>query len=406
MQGTVAAHLIKRGIEVANNCYKQRQAQAATIDKWIEIEGAPTPLEQMLERFKSPSAIATLGLTLAAFFLIGVVLEYAIRIVATNLAIVEDTDDTGRIALPISPEADGLSKAALLDDVDGENMRLPAAEGVTRKPVTAKLRSTFQLLASVGGCTAKFRGAAFAGFYQVTMMFFTVVFNAVFAMFGPLGVWMASASAAVLCCNLHATWTHATIAAPTQKAFFQRFIAPKQAYKLILPTLRLQVAMGLMQVIVFGSTFCVVELARDGDISHGVAESLAVLPIGGGLLVGLVLVLPAYIALIRAEAALLPEDMSAIVPFDRTFGGRMAQDIDSKRCRFLKDFTFQGAWTQFSRETYKRVVKMQAKFFGLSLATGLVFGLLFAAEAYLIVGGETELRNLWVYFQAVRENAA
>jgi hypothetical protein len=405
MQGAIAGHLIKRGFNFASDCMKHKQVhggQAAGVDKWIQIQNTKSPVEQMAERFKQPAAIITLGITLIAFVIISAAFEYAVRFVATNLAIIENTEDTGRIALSSEEPDATLSKTALLDDYDVEQ-KLPVPDFVPSKPVTRKLRTTFQHLKAVGGFRARFRGARYAAFYQVALLFFTAIFNLIFSVFGPLGMWMASTTAAILSCNIHAAWTHATIAAPSEKRFFQRFLSRAEATKLILPTLRLHMTIGVMHASVVGSTYVAVAVFQNSKAPHWVSANLAFLPIASGILTALLLVIPSYIALIRTEASIMPEDMKAIVPFDRTFAGRLVEDASTCPRRFFKSFTVRGAWSQFSRDTYKRVLKMQVKFFWIMLGLTTLFGGIFAAEAYVISGGREELQKLWVFFQATRQ---
>jgi hypothetical protein len=65
--------------------------------------------------------------------------------------------------------------------------------------------------------------------------------------FGPLGIFGSIIIASAITCNLHAAWTHATIAAPSDKGFFQRFLPREAAKKLIGPNLRVQLSVGLTQ---------------------------------------------------------------------------------------------------------------------------------------------------------------
>ncbi|KAF2674679.1 hypothetical protein BT63DRAFT_17168 [Microthyrium microscopicum] len=406
MQGAIASHLVKRGVSFASKCLKHKQDghnQAANVDKWIQIQNTPSPAQDMAQRFKTPGAVITLGLTALVFIILGAALEYSIRFVATNLAIVENTEDSGRIALTSNEPDAPLSKTALLDDFDGEEQKLPIGEFVPSKPITSKLRTTFKHLHSVGGFRSRFRGLGMAIFYQLALIVFTALFNVFFAALGPVGMWMASTAAAVVSCNIHAAWTHATIAAPSSKSFFQRFLARKVACQMIMPTLRLQTTIGLMHASVVGSGYLAVAAFNASKAPHWVSANLAFLPVATGILTGLLLVIPSYIALIRTEASLMPEDMTAIVPFDRTFGGRMLVQSDTCGRRYFQTCTVRGAWTLFSRDTYKRVLKMQVRFVAIIFALTVVFTGIFMTEAYVISGGKEELNKLWVQFQATRQ---
>jgi len=357
------------------------------------------PLDKMAERFQSPGAIITLGITMVLFFMAAAAVEYSIRFVATNLAIVEATDDAGRIALTSSEPDAPLHKAPLLDDFDGEDQKLPIPEAaLPAQPITRKLRTTFQHLHSVGGFRSRFRGLRFAAFYSIVTAFFSVLFQAVFSFAGPVGFWLATTTAAVLCCNVHAAWTHATIAAPTEKRFFQRFLPRSVAKSLMLPTLRLHIAIGMAHVATVGTAALAVNSVHDNRVPKWLSANMFFLPIAVALLTGFFTVLPAYIALVRTEASLLPEDMSAIVPFDRTFGGRMeVREGASKACAFFKAASMRGAYMMFGRETFRRVAKMQVKFLAVSLALTVSLAAVFAAEAFVIAGGEKNIREFIKY---------
>lgn len=366
----------------------------------VQVENKKkNPLEAMADRFQSPGAIITLGITMILFFLATAAVEYSIRFVATNLAIVEATEDSGRIALSsVEPDAP-LHKAPLLSDFDGEDQKLalPEAEStLPTQPITRKLRTTFALLHSVGGFRSRFRGLRFAAFYAFITAILSLLFQLVFSAAGPVGFWLANTLAAVLSCNFHAAWTHATIAAPSDKRFSQ--LVPQLGRQLILPTIRLQATIGAMHLSTVGALAWVVNQVHDERVPRWVAANLAFLPIAVAAITGFLLVLPSYIALVRIEASLLPEDASAIVPFDRTFGGRMTVSEDTpKRCAAFKAVTVRGAYMLFGRETYKRVAKMQVKFVAISMAVTFAFAAVVAAEVFVIAGGEKNIREFAKY---------
>lgn len=90
--------------------------------------------------------------------------------------------------------------------------------------------------------------------------------------------------------------------------------------------------------------------------------------------VGLFLVVPAHIILVRVQASLLPEDDDTIIPFDRTFEGRVEPAVVGGR-GFA---TPADAWATFSRAAWKRLLFLYVKIFtvvavGATLVAGVVF---------------------------------
>jgi hypothetical protein len=406
MPGTITGHLVRRGLHFANDCIKHKQSHNTQAPGFYPGQMHATDQsipDRMLKRFRSPGALIALGITFISFFIITVALEYSIRIVATHLAIAEATEDAGRIALSSEPDAP-LDKAPLLDEFKGEEgQKLPVVEvAFPTQPITRKLRTTFRHLNTIGGFRSRFRGLRFAAFYALAISCFAPIFRVMFGMMpGPIGLLAGRIIPAVLCCNLHAAWTHATVAAPSDKPFFKRFLPGTVARALVLPTLRLQFALVATHVITVVTGRYASEMLRDKSISPWISVNLAILPIALGLVSGFFVILPAYIALIRTEASLLPEDMDAVVPFDRTFGGRFgAQEDAPKRCAFVKNFTLRGAYMTFGRDTYNRVVKMQIKFTVLTVAVTAFFAVVAAVEIFCIAGGEQNIREFIAFAKA------
>jgi len=321
--------------------------------------------------------------------------EYSLRIVATNLAIVETNEPEGAIKLPVG-DLNDVAKAPLLEDYDGE-MGDRAGQG---KPITSSIRATFRHLHSIGGFRSRWRGLAMGIFYSITYSLLEVVFSAMFSFMPILGFVIARLGAAAMTCNIHAAWIHAVIATPTDKPFFQRFLPRKTAYHLVLPAMRLQVGVMAMQAATFGT----LALSRHIMESHGanwLTATSVLMPIVASLAIGLGHVIPSQIALTRAEASLLPEDRSVVVPFDRTFGGRINWDgFASRKAYFLHNFTLRGAYRSFDKPTYKRVFKMMAKCFAVLMAITFVFAQIGLAEFYAIAGKEA--KEAFRYVQSQR----
>ena len=84
-----------------------------------------------------------------------------------------------------------------------------------------------------------------------------------------------------------------------------------------------------------------------------------------GFLVAVFVFFPANVILARVAASVLPEEEATILPFDRTFGGRVASG------ERLKMF---DAWKSFTWEAIGRVVKIYVKVFLLQAMIAALWG--------------------------------
>jgi len=368
MHDSILGHIARRAVRVGVKCAHGMRKGGPVISAGYHAANNDDPLKNILERIKNPKYLIPLISATLIYVLFTTALEYVIRIVAVNLAIVEDQGSNGSIKLPDNKISD-LVKEPLLNDYDG--VEAQPQTGVSTRLTTASLRSTIRHVRSVMGIHSLFRGLHFGLFYAFVYSAFGTIFGTFIMNFG-LPIDVAHLLTAIVTCNLHAAWTHATIAEPSDKPFFQRFLPRKTACKLILPAIRLQLAFSASKVIAMVIPVTVNSFA--GHHHDAVGRHVA---IGGGAILMVVsilgLILPAHIALIRAEASLLPEDTASIVPFDRTFGGRLTWDFASRKERIIRGLTMRGAYMSFDRDTYKRTIFMYAKLFAIISATTFVY---------------------------------
>lgn len=76
------------------------------------------------------------------------------------------------------------------------------------------------------------------------------------------------------------------------------------------------------------------------------------------------LVIPAEVILVRVQASLLPADADTIVPFDRSFGGKVEPEVVTGRGYV----DFQTAWVTFERASWVRLYKLLAKIVAVTFA--------------------------------------
>lgn len=103
-----------------------------------------------------------------------------------------------------------------------------------------------------------------------------------------------------------------------------------------------------------------------------------------GLFIVFAIVFPAEVTLTRVQASMLSEEDEAIVPFDRTFGGRVQPMVTggSGRVGML------DAWRTFDWAARIRLVKLYVKIFAIQVATVFMFIAVIVGELRLILGDD------------------
>ena len=104
------------------------------------------------------------------------------------------------------------------------------------------------------------------------------------------------------------------------------------------------------------------------------------------LFVVFAVVFPAEVTLTRVQASMLPEEDEAIVPFDRSFGGKVEPAITGgSGCVSMLD-----AWKTFDWAARLRLVKLYVKIFAIQIVTTIFFIGIFVGELRLIMGDDLQ----------------
>jgi hypothetical protein len=99
------------------------------------------------------------------------------------------------------------------------------------------------------------------------------------------------------------------------------------------------------------------------------------------LAVAILIEQPATMVFTRIAASMLPEEDETIVPFDRTFGGKVTPEIlVGGRVGIL------DAWNSFDWSSRIRYLKVIGKSLLINTAVGTVFGLILLGEVRLVLG--------------------
>ncbi|KAL2153379.1 hypothetical protein VTH82DRAFT_4534 [Thermothelomyces myriococcoides] len=318
--------------------------------------------------------VANLSVFIPVFFIV----FYTFQHVYPALAAVED---------PLPP----YESLAMNDDdgqtKNGNNLATTTSTTTTTttqpgKPITSSIRETNRLIRSLSGWLSNFRGL---GFFLVVGILTGLATLFLCALpFVPRFV--AHLLALLIVAPLSTTWTHVVITRPSAKSSFQRVPPLKKTYRAIwLPTVFNWAAITV-------ATYSPVLLARlidlplpdperpdrfRGELPAGsvsdVAKWLAVFGVSVGLQV--LLCVPAQTVLMRVQASLLPPDEDTVVPFDRSFGGRVEPEVVTG-----KGFaTFGAALNSITRDSWVRIYMQRIKLFAMSMV------LYFAVAAIIMV---------------------
>ncbi|KAK0715025.1 hypothetical protein B0H67DRAFT_489207 [Lasiosphaeris hirsuta] len=321
-------------------------------------------VEELPGNSKLPDwAFGVLFLNLIVFLPVFLILGYTLGHVVPTLAIVED---------PNPPAYEPLNNNENSDENASPASENPEASG---RPVTTSLRATRRLLISVAGRRALFRGfwcAVFLGFAGSAL---GAIFNMRIIPLIPIGQLLAQLALV----QFGAAWTHIVISAPNPLPFYRRLPPFRKAFEATcFPILAVWLATALT-VVVSGLTavalgikigFSDHDRANNPTVDGHLVWKLIVVALVS-FAVELVTVVPANVILVRVQASLLPPEEDAIVPFDRSFQGKVEPAIVGGK-GFV---SMRDALATFPRASWIRLYKLYAKIFA---ATTVAYGLMAA----------------------------
>lgn len=261
---------------------------------------------------------------------------------------------------------------------------------VKQAPVTAKLRTVMKQLRSVGGLFAGLRGLHIFLIYHV-------VHGAIVSFFsgGEYSAFSAVVSvlASVGLCRIQMVWTHVVISNPSSKPWYRRFPSLKAAKNILLPTAVSAVSQQASMYII-GRLFMYLQdrilypHGYDGSPDSVRKEALAqmILVVVLALNALVCIIIPAEVTLKRVQASMLPEEEETIVPFDRTFGGKVTPEVlGGSGCVGMRD-----AWKAFGQEGRSRLFRFYIKLFAIQGAVAIMFVMTLIGELRLIMGDDFE----------------
>jgi hypothetical protein len=240
----------------------------------------------------------------------------------------------------------------------------PEPEMVDRPaPITSKLRRAVKHLRSRGGFWSRFRGLSMYIVLSFAHSFLVGLIPVSMTSF--LGQLIVQPLVSVVLSTWQMAWVHIVISEPSPKRFYQR-IPSYRTFVKIAPAAALESALAcaaLLLPLAIAKAAGWIDMQPDMDhAASAMCRYLAVsaLPAVLSFLVSI----PGRVIFIRVAASMLPEEDETIVPFDRSFGGKVQPAIvgGSGKIGLL------DAWKTFDWAGRVRFVKVIAKAFAIEAA--------------------------------------
>lgn len=392
---SAVGHLAKRGLDAAQAHFAGPSPETmARLQHDAELYENAGPGSEV-----KPQELLPILITGAIALLLIASIRYTIGTVMASLAMIESPSSTAIIdAKPppysdVEPDAPLEKEPFLAEETDVE------ITVINHKPITSKITTTIGHLHRVGGFAARWRGLHLSVLYHLIHAASTNFIASLLGL-GLVGYAITYIFVSVGTARLHMLWTHSMIAYPSSKPWYRRMVARKDSKALLLPSLVFATAQQATFILPLAVAFSlnlhavrhedVVNAAKRKDCGMMAVMGLRFLAVPiTGVVVAFAVLLPASVTLTRIEAALLPEDVETIVPFDRAAVMGEADLSVRGGCRAV----FVQAWRSFDRAARWRLIKVYAKMV-LAQATIALIAIHLAIAELFIIGGD-RLGNLF-----------
>lgn len=262
---------------------------------------------------------------------------------------------------------------------------------VKTKPITSKIRTTIRHIVAEAGPWARFRGLQVALAYTFIQHILLQVLTALFGG-SMISQSLAFVVTTVVLCRLQMLWTHVVISTPSEKEWYRRFPTIDAGKKIILPTAVWALAqlatiyVPITLFMAFGLEGYLQNPAAFNELSPMQQKSVMLASFAvmmSGIATTVLIAFPASVIFDRVQASLLPEENDSIVPFDRTFGGKVQpQAVGGTGVVSMLD-----AWKTFDWAARFRLVKLYAKIFAIQVSMTVLF-VLFAVFQVRMINGD------------------
>merc|ERR1712029_64293 len=264
---------------------------------------------------------------------------------------------------------------------------------VRQKPITSSIRGTVKHLVAHAGKWARFRGFKIHALYSLAFSLAIQFFGGFLAslVFGgfPGQMIIVSGLAGAAVANLHAAWTHKVVSMPSEATFWQR-VPSKSSWKALAPAAAASAAMPYISLYLTAGVAILLGLHKvdPENLAQYSRRQWTCLAVRGlatlvfAIFTSLFLCIPATVTQVRIEASLLPEEQDSIVPFDRTFGGKVVGHLLGGTGRI----GFLDAWRSFNWEARRRLIKLYVKIGAIMAFAIFVIVHVLAFEAFAVMG--------------------
>ena len=320
--------------------------------------------------------------------------NYTYGDVVATLTMIETPTAAAFTATVEEEEPTEVDAPLLSEDQKSEKQHLKALETdlflVKQAPITAKLRTASKHLRAVAGPFARFRGFHIALIYNIVH---SLIVN--FVAPGPPGHTLLrplfSILATVALCRIQMVWTHVVISNPSSKRWYRRIPSYRAAKTILLPTAVYAVAQQAAMYVPAALCVSVADQFVRPQVYGSNPETVRKIALVELIFVFLValstvvcIVIPAEVTLKRVQASMLPEEDESIVPFDRTFAGKVKPEIlGGSGCIGMLD-----AWKTFDWAGRIRLIKLYMKVIAVNVVFIIFFAMTLVAELRLIMGDD------------------
>ena len=267
-----------------------------------------------------------------------------------------------------------------------------------KAPVTSSLRGTVNHLRAKAGWTSRFRGFTIFLVWAMCRGFVGGIIANIPGFRTIFGAMIAHVLAEICLSTFHLTWIWIVISDPSPLPWYKRLPPFRSSFPRIAPAVAVQavanqIATTLPVLICgawgpfrrFGDDYSVP--VEKGDLAHAFGQSI--LLIATMLALFLLLSIPATVTLTRVAASMLPDSDETIVPFDRSFGGKVTPAILGGQGKI----GMLEAWRSFGWYQRKNLLRVVTKAFVIIFGVWMLFGLLLVGEVHFI-GGESLRKSM------------
>ncbi|KAF4921460.1 hypothetical protein CGCVW01_v006003 [Colletotrichum viniferum] len=329
-----------------------------------------------------PWSVAVFLADFIVFLPVLLLLTYTLQQVYPIFTIVEDENPPAYDPVNLNED-----EAA---DVPGVGPIPSKVTGGRPTTVTSSLRSINRLLMANGGWRANFRGF----FCMVAQALATGALYGIFSAFLPnILASVATLLAALSLVQLSTAWVHIVITPQSPLHFWSRLPPFKRTFE---ATARPVAAFWLASLVAtwvpiavgwalgldlpnfrFGAPTTTVPGTEGSPSDAWKSVVITLISLAFHVLV----VIPAEVVLVRVQASLLPEEADTVIPFDRSFEGKVEPRVVGGKGYA----TMAVAWATYSRAAWKRLVILYVKIFAVCIVTFLLMAAIVVPEVILMM---------------------